>query len=102
MMCLLPAHAAAACHVRLPRHSESVLSADKRHIAFIRQVPSVNVPDSQAGELWLGDCASGETRRLLPARFSGVEATSQWTSLGSPVFSSDSRHVFVNAAYGGD
>ena len=81
---------------------DAVMSPDGHTVAYIRFVKSDDVPDGKAGVLWIGDCRTGATRRLLPAPFAGRGDTEGWATLGWPVFSLDGRQVYVGAYYGGD
>ncbi len=82
--------------------NDAVLSPDGHTVAYIRFAKSDALPpDQDAGTLWIGDCRSGLTHLLLPARFDGKSDGEQWVTLSWPVFSLDGRQVYVSAGYGG-
>ena len=87
------------------RFDQAVLSPDGHTAAFIRLVPSTDVPGpggdwgkpGLAGSLWIGDCRTGHAREVL----SGVPPKSDG-DVGSPLFSLDGKTLYASAAYGGD
>ena len=82
---------------------DAVMSPDGHTVAYMRYAKSDALPpDEEAGTLWIGDCRTGATRLLLPARFWGKTNGEQWITLSWPVFSLDGRQIYVDAGYGGD
>ena len=82
---------------------DAVLSPDGHTVAYMRYAKSDALPpDEEAGSLWIGDCHTGVTRLLLPARFEGKSNDEEWVTLDWPVFSPDGRQIYISAFYGGD
>lgn len=79
------------------KDDQAVLSPDGHTVAFVRTLKSAQADlDANASELWIGDCVSGNTRRLLMPRVSD-EPKERLGSVNNPVFSLNGGFVYVMA-----
>ncbi len=80
------------------RDSQPVLSPDGHTVAFVRTTGKAgDAYTADPSELWIGDCATGETHRLLaPAPSDTPEHN--LASVNNPTFSLDGGFVYVMAS----
>lgn len=79
------------------KDDEVVLSPDRHTVAFVRTLVSGQADlDANTSELWIGDCLTGKTRRLLTPRVSD-EPKERLSFVNNPVFSLDGGFVYVMA-----
>ncbi|MEI9903641.1 MAG: hypothetical protein WDN06_06395 [Asticcacaulis sp.] len=79
------------------RDSQPVLSPDGHTVAFVRTTGKAgDAYTADPSELWIGDCATGETHRLLAPAPSDTPKRNL-TSVNNPTFSLDGGFVYVMA-----
>jgi len=79
------------------KDDQAVLSPDGHTVAFVRTLVNGQVDlDANMSELWIGDCTSGKTHRLLTPRISD-EPKARLSYANNPTFSLNGGFVYVMA-----